>query len=296
MPRFSAAMRDQADGLLWVSPWVIGFLAFMAVPAAMSAFYSFTDYALLEPPVWIGLDNYRAIASDKLFFLSLKNTLVYALGTVTLGTIVSLALALLLDQPLRGRDLVRAIVFLPTLVPIVAVSLGWMWIYNPNTGLINVTLRAVGVEHPPNWLGLPGLAMGSLIFMSLWMVGSAVVIYGAALRDVPVALREAAAIDGAGPVSRFWNVTLPMISPAVMFNVVMSIIWSLQVFAIPYIMTKGGPNNSTLVYSMYVFRSAFEYGRMGYASALAWLQLLVTLALTLGLLTLARRFVYYRAA
>ncbi|MCL4222565.1 MAG: sugar ABC transporter permease [Phycisphaerales bacterium] len=296
MSRFSAAARDQAAGLLWVSPWIIGFLAFMAVPAAMSVYYSFTDYALLEPPVWIGLDNYRAIASDKLFFLSLRNTLVYALGTVTLGTVLSLALALLLDLPLRWRGLVRAIVFLPTLVPIVAVSLGWMWIYNPNTGLINVTLRAVGVEHPPNWLGLPGLAMGSLIFMSLWMVGSAVVIYGAALRDVPVSLREAAAIDGAGPVSRFRNVTLPMISPAVLFNVIMSVIWSLQVFAIPYIMTKGGPNDSTLVYSMYVFRSAFEYGKMGYASALAWLQLLVTLGLTLGLLALARRFVYYRAA
>lgn len=296
MPRLSAATRDQAAGWLWVSPWVIGFLAFMAVPGAMSVYYSFTDYALLEPPVWIGLDNYRAIASDKLFFLSLKNTLIYALGTVTFGTIVSLALALLLDQPLRGRGLVRAIIFLPTLVPIVAVSLGWMWIYNPNTGLINVSLRAVGVEQPPNWLGLPGLAMGSIIFMSLWMVGSAVVIYGAALRDVPLALREAAAIDGAGPVSRFWNVTLPMISPAVMFNVVMGVIWSLQVFALPYIMTRGGPNDSTLVYSMYVFRSAFEYGKMGYASALAWLQLLVTLGLTLGVLALARRFVYYRAA
>lgn len=296
MPRLSAARRDQVAGLLWVSPWVIGFLAFMAVPAAMSVYYSFTDYALLEPPVWTGLDNYRAMMSDKLFFLSLKNTLIYALGTVTFGTIVSLALAVLLDQPLRGRGVVRAIIFLPTLVPIVAVSLGWMWIYNPNTGLINEVLRAAGMHNPPNWLGLPGLAMGSLIFMSLWMVGSAVVIYGAALRDVPVVLREAAAIDGAGPLTRFWNVTLPMISPAVMFNVVMSVIWSLQVFAIPYIMTRGGPNDSTLVYSMYVFRSAFEYGKMGYASALAWLQLLVTLVLTLGLLAAARKFVYYRAA
>lgn len=296
MARLSARQRNQITGLLWVSPWVIGFLAFMAVPAAMSVYYSFTDYALLEPPVWTGLDNYRAMMSDKLFFLSLKNTLIYALGTVTFGTIVSLALAVLLDQPLRGRGIVRAIIFLPTLVPIVAISLGWMWIYNPNTGLINEVLRASGIHNPPNWLGLPGLAMGSLVFMSLWMVGSAVVIYGAALRDVPVVVREAAAIDGAGPVSRFWNVTLPMISPAVMFNVVMSVIWSLQVFAIPYIMTRGGPNDSTLVYSMYVFRSAFEYGKMGYASALAWLQLLVTLVLTLGLLGAARRFVYYRAA
>lgn len=291
-----AQRRDQIAGLLWVSPWIIGFVAFLAVPAGMSVYYSFTDYALLEPPVWIGLDNYRAIATDSLFLLSLKNTLIYAVGTVVFGTIVSLALALLLDLPLRGRGLVQAIVFLPTLVPIVAVSLGWMWIYNPNTGLINTALRTAGVGSPPNWLGLPGLAMASLIFMSLWMVGSAVVIYGAALRDVPVALREAAAIDGAGPLSRFRNVTLPMISPAVMFNVVMSTIWSLQVFAIPYIMTRGGPNDSTLVYSMYVFRAAFEYGKMGYASALAWLQLLVTLVLTLGLLALARRFVYYRAA
>jgi len=281
---------------VWISPWLIGFVAFLAVPAAMSVYYSLTDYALLEPPVWIGLDNYRAIAHDPLFFLSLRNTLIYAFGTVFFGTIVSLSLAVLLDQPLPGRNLVRAIVFLPTLVPIVAVSLGWMWIYNPNTGLINVTLRALGVSNPPNWLGLPALAMPSLIFMSLWMVGSAVVIYGAALRDVPAQLREAAAIDGAGPISRFMHVTLPMISPAVMFNTIMSTIWSLQVFALPYIMTRGGPSDATLVYSMYVFRSAFEYGKMGYASALAWLQLLFTLALTIGLLALARRFVYYRAA
>jgi multiple sugar transport system permease protein len=285
--------RQWVHGVLWISPWIVGTTLFLVVPVAMSLFYSFTDYSLLEPPVFIGAGNYTEIAHDALFWKSLTNTAVYALACVVLGTIVSVLIAVLLEQRLRGAGLVRAIVFLPTLIPVVAASIGWLWLYNGQYGLFNSLLRGLGIRGP-DWLGDPRWAMPSLIVMSMWVVGSAVVILTAALREVPETLYEAADLDGMSALHRFRNVTLPMISPAVFFNAVMSAIWGLQVFAVPLIMTKGGPEDSTLVYSMYVFRNAFEYGRMGYASALAWIQFLAAVALTIAALLAARPFVHYR--
>lgn len=287
-------LPDTLRGLLWISPWILGTLVFLVVPVAMSVRYSFTDYSLLEPPAWVGLDNYREMASDALFWRALRNTAVYALACTLLGTALSVAIAALLERPLRLAGFVRAVVFLPTLIPVVAASIGWLWLYNGQYGLLNTLLSKIGLRGP-DWLGDPRWAMPSLVLMSLWSIGSAVVISGAAIRQVPASLYEAADLDGMGPWSRFRHVTLPLISPAVLFNAVMGLIWGLQVFAVPLIMTKGGPDNATLVYSMYVFRSAFEYGRMGYASALAWVQFLITLALTGLALLIARRRVYARA-
>jgi multiple sugar transport system permease protein len=170
-----------------------------------------------------------------------------------------------------------------------------MWIYNGRFGVINNMLAAAGIDGP-DWLGHPAMAMPALIVMSLWVIGSPVIIYSAALKDVPASLCEAADLDGVRGWGRFWHVTLPSISPAVLFNAVMSLIWSMQVFAPPQIMTRGGPANSTLTYSLYVYLNAFKYGRMGYASALAWVQVLITIILTVLLLRAARRFVHYRAA
>lgn len=291
-------MRPSAPtlrGLLWVSPWIVGTLVFLAVPVAMSAYYSLTDYSLLEPPVYIGADNYRELVSDATFWKALRNTLVYTVAGVVLGGVVSVLIAVLLEQRLRGTSLVRAIVFLPTLIPIVAASIGWLWLYNGQYGLFNSILGAFHVRGP-DWLGDVRWAMPSLIVMSAWFVGAAVVICTAALRDTPATLYEAADLDGMGARHRLVHVTLPMISPAILFNAVMSAIWGLQVFAVPLIMTRGGPQDSTLVYSMYVFRSAFEYGRMGYASALAWVQFLLTVVVTVAALRLSRRFVHYRGA
>jgi multiple sugar transport system permease protein len=288
-------MPQAAIGLLWISPWIVGVLVFLIVPVAMSFYYGLTEYALIESPVFVGLDNYREIMGDALFWTSLKNTLVYAFFSVLLGTIVSITIAVLLEQRLRGSGLVRAIVFVPTLVPVVAMSLGWLWLYNGEHGLINALLARVGVNGP-DWLGNKAWAMPSLIIMSAWVVGSAVVIYTAALRAVPRSMYDSAAVDGVGPVARFRHVTLPMISPAVLFNVIMSLIWSLQVFAVPFIMTRGGPDNATSVFSFYVYRNAFEYGRMGYASSLAWIQLVIALVLTLATIAASRKLVYYRAA
>ncbi|MBL8761673.1 MAG: sugar ABC transporter permease [Phycisphaerae bacterium] len=281
--------------LPWITPWIIGFAAFLAAPIAMSLWYSLNDYSLLEPAAFVGLDNYKELAGDPLFWRVTRNTLVYGLVSSGLAVVLSLLIAALLEARVRGAALVRAIVFIPTLVPAVSGAVSWLWLFNPRFGLINSALSAVGVDGP-DWLGSTAWAMPSLVVMGLWVIGSSVLVYSAALRDVPRALYESASIDGVGRIGRFRHVTLPLVSPAILFNGVMSLIWSLQLFAPPHLMTRGGPEETTYTYSMYVYNNAFIYGRMGYASALAWLQILVTLALTLIVLAVGRRFVYYRAA
>lgn len=287
--------RSLLTGLAWVSPWLTGVGLFFLAPACMSLYYSLCDYTLLERPVYIGLENYRELAGDRLFGIALRNTMLFALGASLGSTVLSVAIAVLLERRLRGAALVRAIIFLPTLVPVVSACVCWLWLYNAQFGLINSALALVGIDGP-DWLGRRDLALPSLVFMSLWIIGSPLLVCSAALRDVPVALYEAADLDGMSRLGRFLHVTLPMISPAVVFNAVMSTIWSLQVFAPPQIMTRGGPENSTLVYSMYVYWNAFLYGRMGYACALAWVQIVLTFALAAIVLGISRRFVYYRAA
>jgi len=287
--------RNLLAGLLWVSPWVVGVVVFLLAPVVITGYVSLTDYSLLEKPVYVGSENYQEMARDPVFWKAVRNTGVYALSFLVLGTIVSVLIAVLLEQRLRGSGLVRAIVFLPTLMPVVSASIGWMWLYNAQHGLLNAVLGRLGLPTP-DWLGNPDFAMPSLVLMSLWVVGSYVVVCTAALREVPATLYEAADLDGMGVLARFRHVTVPMISPAILFNAVMSVIWGLQVFAVPLIMTKGGPNNATVVFSMYVYSNAFAYGRMGYASALASVQMVATLVLTVIALVLARRFVHYRAA
>ncbi|MHC5023161.1 MAG: carbohydrate ABC transporter permease [Planctomycetota bacterium] len=287
--------REQLAGLTWISPWIVGFALFMLVPAGMSLYFSLTDYSLLEPPVFVGLDNFSELLGDEVVGIALWNTALYTVVAVPLGTVVAIAIALLLARPRRGIGLARAAVFLPTLVPLVAAALGWTWMYNAEHGAINALLAWVGITGP-DWLGEGRWAMTALILMSAWSIGGAMVIYLAAIRDVPRQLDEAADLDGAGPLGRLVHVTLPMISPAILFNVVIGIIWSLQVFAVPYIMTRGGPDNATYFYTMYLFDNAFVFGRMGYACALGWLQLVVILIVTGLFLRGSRRFVFYRAA
>jgi len=294
-PAFSGRAARAPSGPIWVAPWVIGFLVFMALPLGLSAYYSFTDYSLLETPVGIGLDNYRELAGDALFRRTMVNTAIYTVGAVGLGTLLALGLALLLRRPGPGVTFGRAAVFLPTLVPIVAATLGWGWMLNAEHGLLNAALASVGVAGP-DWLGDRAWAMPAIIMIGLWNVGGATIIYVAALQDVPPALEEAASIDGAGPLGRLRHVILPMISPAILFNVVTATIWSLQIFAIPYILTEGGPEHATYFYTMYLYDNAFVYGRMGYACAMGWLQFLVIVGLTGVLFRVSRRFVHYHAA
>lgn len=305
MNRSPRAWSAEFRGLLWISPWLTGFLLFMVWPLVMSLYYSFTDYSVLEPPVYVGTENYRELLTDKLVWIAVRNTAFYAAWTIPLGTLLALALAMLLDRPGRLAPAIRAIVFLPTLVPVVAAALSWMWLYNGEYGLINAGLRSARAAVPspassaiptPDWLGDPRWAMFALILMSLWSVGGAVVIYGAALRDIPRSLREAAQIDGISPLGRALHITLPMLSPVILFNIITAIIWSLQVFAVPLIMTEGGPNNATYFYTMYIYSNAFAYGRMGYACALGWLQFAMIVGLSGVTLALGRKLVFYRGA
>lgn len=289
---------DTLAGWLWVSPWVVGFLAFLLIPVLMSLYYSFTDYPLLEPPLWTGAANYTRMFHDDVFLGALNRTLLYAAVSIPVSTALALVIAGLLNAKVRAGGFFQAAVFVPTLVPMAASAMIWLWLLNGEHGLINRALRTLGLPGP-NWLTDRSWAMPALVLISLWGVGQAVVLYLAALREVPEQLYEAAAIDGMGPIRRFWSVTLPMISPVILFNVVTLLIGTMQFFVVPYIITKatpGGDPRAMYFFTMYLYDNAFVYGQMGYASAQAWVQLLIILALTGAMFFFSKRFVHYRGA
>jgi len=292
--------RDELTGLLWISPWLIGAVAFLLVPMGLSLYYSFTDYNLLEPPLWVGLHNYTRMPGDPEFVLSLRNTLKYTLITIPLFTAIALLLSVMLNQRVRGLAFYRAAVFLPTLVPMVAGVMAWMWLFNGEHGLVNRVLALVGIDGPA-WLLERDWAFTAVVIIGAWGVGQMVVVYLAALQDVPPQLYEAADLDGMGPVRKLWNVTIPMLSPVILFNTITLTIGSMQVFLVPYVLfeqarIKGGPDQTAYFYTFYMFDNAFLYGKMGYASAMAWVQLLIILALTTVLFAAGRRLVFYRGA
>ena len=278
---------------LFVGPWVVGVLAFTVYPVLASLYYSFSAYSLGTSPVWVGGANWSAMVNDPLFRTSLGNTLYYALGAVPLQLVVALLVALLLNTPLFGRGFFRTVVYLPTIVPSVANAILWLALFDPFGGLIN---RLLGYAHLPQplWLQSPTAAMPALILMSAWGTGATIVILLAGLQDVPKHLYEQGMIDGAGALRLFWHITLPIISPIVLFNAITGIIGSMQTFTEPYLMTQGGPMNATLLYSLYLFENAFQYLNMGYASTLAWFLFAVVFLLTILALWVSRRVVYYR--
>lgn len=286
--------RQLFAGLGFTSLWIVGLGAFTAYPVLASLYYSFCDYSILKEPVWCGLENYQQLFSDDLFWRSLRNTLFYAGLSVPLGTVVSLGLALLLNADVRGRPFFRVIFYLPSIVPVVAASMLWLWIFNGQVGLLNWALAPILKPFgatPPAWLVDPAWSKPALVIMSLWGTGNAMVIYLAGLQNVPRELYESAAIDGATGWRRFRHVTLPMIAPVVYFNVIMSLIGALQVFTQAFIMsvaagggtgtgTDGFPARSTLFYTMHLFATAFYDLRMGYASAMAYVLFLIIATLT----------------
>jgi multiple sugar transport system permease protein len=281
-------------GMAFLSPWIIGFAVFTAVPIGLSFYYSFCDFALTVPrrsALWTGLDNYRQLFNDSLFWKSLGNTLYFAAMALPAGMLVSLGLALMLNAKIRGQTFYRAIIFLPSLIPAVASAMVWMWMYNTEYGLLNFLLAKVHLP-PVAWLG-EKQAMPSLALMSVWGVGNTVVIYLAGLQDVPRELLEAAEIDGAGPMRRLFSVTLPFLSPVIFFNLIMGIIGAFSILTVPYIMTQGGPNNATYFFTFFNYDQAFKFLHMGYASAIAWVQLLITLALTGIAFWSAKKWVHY---
>lgn len=284
--------KRELVGLLFVSPWLLGFLIFTLGPFVVSVGLSFTRYNLLTPPRWVGAANYRALlGGDPLFLHSVGVTLRYALVAVPLATLVALALALLLNANVRGVAVFRAIVYLPSVLPVVATSVAFVWLLNPETGLVNLLLSKVGVKGP-DWLHDAHWAPWAIVFMGLWGVGGAVVILLAGLKDVPVALYEAATMDGANAWQRTRRITLPMLTPVIFFNVTMSTIGAFQAFTEAYIVTPGGgPENSTLFVALYLWQRAWRYLDLGYASAMAWIVFLITVAALGALFASQKRWV-----
>jgi len=289
--------RNLLKGLAFLSPWLVGFSAFMFLPIVLSLYYSLCDYNLLQPPAFIGTANYHALLSDSVFWRSLRVTLLYALISVPMGLFVSLGVAMLLNVRLRAQPIFRTLVFLPSLVPTIASAILWKWMYNQRLGLINRAVEPIlGWFHLPSppWLDQSNWVVPSLAIMSVWSAGNTVVIYLAGLQDVPRELYEAAELDGAGPTGRLWHVTIPMISPVIFFNLVMAIIGILQVFDTPFMMTKGGPNRASYFFTYYLYDNAFTYLKMGYASAMAWIQLLLVLVLTGIAFLSSKKWVHYQ--
>jgi multiple sugar transport system permease protein len=281
------------NGYLFAIPWFIGFGVFLAYPIFASVYFSFTEYSVLKPPIWVGTDNYSTLIGDEVFWKTLVNTLLFAAMFVPLATVVAFGLALLLNTKVRFMPFYRTVFFVPSLVPVVSLVILWMWLFNGEHGLINVALGAVGIEGP-NWLGTVEWSKPAIVLMSLWGVGNAMVIYLAGLQGVPASLYEAADLDGASAWQKTKNVTVPLVSPVILFNVVMSVIHSMQIFTQPYVMSEdGSPSRSIYFYSMYLFDNAFKYHKMGYASAMAWIMFLVIFFLTLVALKFAEKRVHY---
>ena len=299
------AKREAFAGYLFASPWIFGFLLLTVGPVSASILLSFTEYDALNPAKFAGLDNYVYLTTkDPVFWKSLGNTAYMALA-VPLGMAVGLALAMLLSAETRGSAAYRTFFYLPAVVPVVASSILWVWVLNPNSGLLNTALQFVGLDGMAEsaarrfgadglfWLQEESLAKPAIVLMGLWSAGSSMVIWLAGLKSVPKQLYEAAEIDGAGRIARFIRITLPMLTPYIFFNLVMGIIGAFQIFTQAYVMTEGGPADSTLFYVYYLFNNAFRYFRMGYASAMAWILFGIILILTLIQFKLAPRWVHY---
>jgi multiple sugar transport system permease protein len=288
----SMRKREAIFGYIFLSPWIIGFILFLAGPMIASIFLSMTEYKMIRPPVWLGLANYSRMFSDPLVWRSLRVTLTYTAFSVPLGLISSMAVAVLLNQRIRLSGIFRTIFYLPSVISGVAVALVFAWIFNYRFGILNFFLSLVGISGP-NWLGNPRYALWAFVVMSLWGIGGTVIIFLAGLQGVPVSLHEAATIDGANAWTRFWKITIPLITPVILFTMVTGVIGTFQTFTQAYIMTGGGPANATLFYLLYLYKNAFNWFEMGYASALAWLLFLIILVCTIIMWVTSAKWVYY---
>ena len=291
--RLSLRRRETLAFYLCISPWIIGFILFVLGPMLASLVISTMRWDLLKEPRFIGLENYqRLFNDDPLFWQSLRVTLKYTLLYVPTELIGGLGLAMLMNRRVRGITVYRTIYYLPSVLSGVAFVVVWMWLLHPEAGLVNAFLAIFGIDGP-RWLTDPNTALYALWMMSIWGLGRTAIIFLAGLKNVPRELYEAAAMDGAGGWRSFRNVTLPMITPTIFFNLVLSVIATFQTFTSAFVATNGGPLDSTLFFVLYIYRSAFQFFRMGYASALAWVLFVIILLLTLLVVRSARRWVYY---
>jgi len=294
-PWLTQDRREELTAYLFISPWVIGFLVFTLGAMIFSLWLSFLDTDLLGRSQFVGPNNYVALFQDPLFIQSLKVTTLYTVLTVPLSTIIALLIALMLNQKILFPGVFRVIYYLPALVTGVAVTILWSWVLNPDNGLLNGFLLSLGVPRAslPRWFLSENWALPSLVLMSLWGVGAGTIIYLAGLQGIPTDLYEAAEVDGARGWGRFRHITLPLMTPVLFFQLIVGLIGALQVFTQAFITTNGGPNNATLFVLLYLYRNAFQYFRMGYASALAWVLFVYILVLTLVMFRWSAAWVYY---
>ena len=293
--RLSMRQRRTLVGYLFISPVILGYLIWVAGPMLMAIWLSLTEWDMLRPATFVGLSNYQQMLHDDLFWKSLTVTFYFTLVSVPLSLAISFAVAMLVNVNVRGISLFRMLFYLPSIVPLVVSAVLWLWIFNSELGLLNALLH---------WLGLPKVlwlqdsrwAMPALIIMSLWTIGGSMVIFLAGLQGIPQHLYEAAENDGANYWQRLWNVTIPMMSPVIFFNLVIGLIAALQTFVPGYLMTQGGPENSTLFYGLYIFRSAFRDFKMGYAAALSWVLFAIVLLLSVFVFRYIGKLVYYEEA
>ncbi|MGP4038652.1 carbohydrate ABC transporter permease [Gracilibacillus sp. D59] len=283
--------RNLRNGLLFISPWIIGFACFTAIPLFSSLYYSFTQYDLISEPTFVGFDNYRSLLfEDDLFYQVLGNTMYMIFIGLTFTTIMTIFIAILLNtKGIKGISFFRVVFFIPTLVPFVVLAILWIWILQPDSGVVNSLLGLFGIEGP-GWFSSPTWSKPGFILMATWMAGNMILIYLAALSDIPQSLYEAASIDGANALHKVFLITLPMLRPAILFNAITGMIGVFQSFAEAFIITDGGPDNSTLFYSLYLYRNAFQYFNMGYASAMAWILLVIALTITAIFFSLSKRW------
>ena len=297
LPKWSKRdRRNFRTGMLFLSPWLIGFLAFTLYPMAASFVYSFSIYHSKRPLEWVGLENYANLLTDDLFWKSLSNTL-YMVGIgVPLTLLLSFGCAVLLNLKVPGQSFYRVVYFLPSIVPTVAGTILWLWLLNPQVGMVNTVLAKIGISGP-NWMHDPSWSKPGLIMLGLWGMGGTIMIYLSGLQDVPTSLIEAAELDGASWWQRLWHITVPMVSPITLFNLITGVIAAFQYFAQAYVVgggdSLGQPLQSTLFYSVYLYQSAFLFLKMGYASAMAWVLFIIILVCTLLLFKISDRFTYY---
>ncbi len=288
----SLSRREALSAYTYIGPWIVGFILITLGPMVASLYFSFTDYNIVSPATWVGLGNYRHLFSDPLFWKSLGVTLKFGALSLPLQIIFGFTLAILLNQNIPGVNIFRTIFYIPATISGVAIALVWGLILNPERGLLNPVLSLFGINGPA-WLQNPDTALYGLVIISLWGVGGGVIIYLAGLQGVPTELYEAAKVDGANIWQQFMNVTLPMVTPVLFYNLVLGLINTFQYFTEVFILTRGGPARATLVYNLYLYQNAFSYNHMGYASALAWVLFVITLVLTVLVFRSSATWVYY---
>lgn len=288
------AQKEERAAFLFLLPWLLGLLLLLGFPVVASIILSMTEWNLMNPPVWIGFENYRDMFADKDFYHSMGVTLKYLVMSVPIYLVAAMALALLLNQKLRGMYFFRTVMFMPSVIAGTAVAVMWSMMLNPELGVVNQILRSIGIANPPRWLASNEWAVPSVILMGLWGIGGGTIIYLAGLQNIPPHLYEAAEIDGANSIQKFFNITLPLLTPTIFFELITGLVAAFQVFDVAYVLSgRGARRGALLFYLLNLYDEGFRSSRYGYASALAWVLVILAAISILITFRLSERFVYY---